>query len=722
MLALTRFNDEEFKEFENSSNNKSDINIHEDNNIVFHFKEMLNNYGTKNKDIDNNFYLNIRKDLFKDFNGLLKDFAPNYSSRSNFGRAKLVDYPTIYFIDTINRNQNNSVSLNYLFDCSEKKIHVLLKSNINKSRINENINLVKKLFVQENVKYIRYNKEPFLESIVLKTYFINNLDKNMIIEDLKNFLDIFEKVNYIYTEFPISRVVNDFNKILDKYESEKEKPINASFFASKLQNTFTKDVGDLVKNVVCNSNEKYMVKGSCGVASWANKPIISIVNENIFESFQEGLHINFTFDTINSKLYLSINPRSKNKKKYLILRDKLIEKLNTDFISHNDFIFGDNDVDEYSVILKEYDQVDINTSTLKDDLSYIFPIYSSLCDTYIDYKDSDEYNDLEGIILGEGNSSLNESHDLLTDSTNIITIKGHPFKYFNVFDYSNNINEFDILFNDENIEKINKFDFRYKDYKNILDNILKSFNISFKYIIDKEKLKDSFDNLSVRDKMLIYAKSFADFEYKACGKSLGYLSFNTIYVEDRLPKPLIITTIIHELAHYLLTEILEQIIMNILNTKRTALIESFICLSLQEDLWFLLDEFCAHTVEGRFAPYNYQDYGSYEYKKDEVSNSISKQDIDFSLTIANTFAQDIISIFESFISENMREEIKNEFYNSIVEPNEIGINHEIETTLNNEGLMIAIKKILYNSTEICKNKKYELERCASEFEKYYLEI
>ena len=162
--------------------------------------------------------------------------------------------------------------------------------------------------------------------------------------------------------------------------------------------------------------------------------------------------------------------------------------------------------------------------------------------------------------------------------------------------------------------------------------------------------------------------------------------------------------------------------MNILNTKRTPLIESFINLSLQEDLWFLLDEFCAHTVEGRFAPYNYQDYGSYEYKKHEVSNSMSKQDIDFSLTIANTFAQDIISIFESFITENMREEIKNEFYNSIIEPNEIGINHEIETTLNNEGLMIAIKKILYNSTEICKNKKNELERYASEFEKYYMEI
>ena len=82
---------------------------------------------------------------------------------------------------------------------------------------------------------------------------------------------------------------------------------------------------------------------------------------------------------------------------------------------------------------------------------------------------------------------------------------------------------------------------------------------------------------------------------------------------------LIITTIIHELAHYLLTEILEQIMMKILNTNKTPLIESFVCLLLQEDLWFLLDEFCAHTVEGRFAPYNYQDYGSYEYRSHIIS-------------------------------------------------------------------------------------------------------
>lgn len=718
---MKEFNNEKFIKFDNSSNNNFDINNCDDNDIIFHFKELLNNYGAKNKDINNNFYLDIRRNLLKDFNNILNKFAPNYGSRANFGRAKLADYPTIYFIDIINRDQNNSVLLNYLFDCYEKKVHVLLKSNINKNRINENCDLVKDLFTKENIKYLQYNKKPFLESIVLKTYSIDNLDKNIVIEDFKNFIDIFEKVNYIYTDFPSSRVVNDFNNILDRYESEKEKPIKASFFASKLQNKFTKNVSDLVKNIINNPNEKYVVKSFFGINSWSDKPIISIVNENTFKSFQEGLHINYTFDTKNSKLYLSINPRSKNKNEYLILRDKLIEKLNNDFISYNNFIFGDNNIDEYSVILKEYNRSDINTSTLTDDLNFIFPIYSSLCDTYNITTYSEEYNELDDVFFVDDDvSRLDDSPNINDNST--IDIKGLPFKYFNVFKYSNNIDEFNILFNDDNIEKISEFDFKYDDYKEILDNILKSFNKSFNYILDKEDLKNNFGQLSTRDKMVVYAKSFANFEYKSIGKPFGYLKYNTIYVDDRLPKPYIITTIIHELAHYVLTEILEQIIMNILNTKRTPLIESFISLSLQEDLWYILDEFCAHTVEGRFTPYNYQEYGSYDYKINEVSNSISKQDMDFSLTIANTFARDIKSIFESFITENLREQIKDEYYNSNIKPNDIGITREIETTLNNEGLMIAIRKILYNSAEICRYKKDEIEYYANEFEQYYAEM
>ena len=96
--------------------------------------------------------------------------------------------------------------------------------------------------------------------------------------------------------------------------------------------------------------------------------------------------------------------------------------------------------------------------------------------------------------------------------------------------------------------------------------------------------------------------------------------------------------------------------------------------------------------------------------------------MEFSLTIANTFARDIKSIFESFITENLREQIKDEYYNSNIKPNDIGITREIETTLNNEGLMIAIRKILYNSAEICRYKKDEIEYYANEFEQYYAEM
>ena len=62
----------------------------------------------------------------------------------------------------------------------------------------------------------------------------------------------------------------------------------------------------------------------------------------------------------------------------------------------------------------------------------------------------------------------------------------------------------------------------------------------------------------------------------------------------------------------------------------------------------------------RFALYGYQYYASFKYKHDEISHLYSKEDIDYALIPANSFAY-VKDILEEFIYEYLREDIKDEF-------------------------------------------------------------
>ena len=111
-----------------------------------------------------------------------------------------------------------------------------------------------------------------------------------------------------------------------------------------------------------------------------------------------------------------------------------------------------------------------------------------------------------------------------------------------------------------------------------------------------------------------------------------------------------------------MAEILEQVLSIILNTQKTDAIEAFVCYILANDSFnYLVDEYCAHTVEGRYALLGYQDYGSYTQALKEFKKEYSEDYIEIATGIGNTFACYIKDIMSSFIDENLREEIKGEF-------------------------------------------------------------
>ena len=257
---------------------------------------------------------------------------------------------------------------------------------------------------------------------------------------------------------------------------------------------------------------------------------------------------------------------------------------------------------------------------------------------------------------------------------------------------TNTYNSFEDIFTTDNLIKINDFDFERKNFNRIIKSIKSTALKSIDTAIKENDI--DLDELSALEKVLLFAKAFVDVEYKSYGQELGYYSFNTIYIDDRQLDALQITTLLHELTHFLLKEILTQILCSLLDASKTRELESIITFILSYSKQnCLIDEYAAHTVEGRFTLFGYQDYSSFLSIEKEID--MSKDEIEMLKTIGNTFAHMIKTIVESFINANMLKEIKSQFRTDIMDsPDYSQLSHENCTILNYEGFFQAVQFIL----------------------------
>ena len=315
-----------------------------------------------------------------------------------------------------------------------------------------------------------------------------------------------------------------------------------------------------------------------------------------------------------------------------------------------------------------------------------------------------------------------ESKSKLKDieKINIKDINPSVNDYYNLKTHKNNITSLEELLTSENINKLSNFTFTKKDYDNLLENIIKTHNLILNRLIEYYDI--NLDELSDLEKLLLYAKAFVKVSYKDSGPDLGRFIFNRLIIDDRKPGiALEMTTIIHELSHFLISEILEQIIMEVLDTYKSDLIEAFVCYTLVKNNFNkLLDEFCAHSVEVKYTGYGYQDFSSYKDILAQIrqTNEYSNDEIEIAKLIGNTFADDIKIIFESFIDPNLRECILSEFEN-IKEPKDYrDVPFEIDTSLTIEDFIKLVKYILVNEIEYTSYDELEkIQYFTLEFEK-----
>lgn len=246
------------------------------------------------------------------------------------------------------------------------------------------------------------------------------------------------------------------------------------------------------------------------------------------------------------------------------------------------------------------------------------------------------------------------------------------------------------ILTEDSLNQINQFNFSMSDFNKVtfsiksqafrnLDNIIKSNGIDL-------------DELEVLDKVILFAKSFVHVEYKSYGGQLGYFEFDKIYVDDRQRNSLQITTLVHELTHFLIKEILARTVCEILDCTKTKQVESVITYILSDSVFNnLIDEYAAHSVEGRFTIFGYQDYSSFLALQD----SLDPEHVDIAKTIGNTFSIYIKELLEGFLDWDVRNEIKAQFLEDTIErPNYSQLQFESCNKLSDEGFLKAILLIL----------------------------
>ena len=270
------------------------------------------------------------------------------------------------------------------------------------------------------------------------------------------------------------------------------------------------------------------------------------------------------------------------------------------------------------------------------------------------------------------------------------------------------------FFEEKKQEKFREI-FTAKNKKAISQITIDSYNTVIKNIINighdhlnqliKENHKNK-DELSILDKIKILAQSYAEINYKTSGAALGHYAYNSITIDDRLYDSRQISTLIHELAHHLFSEIIEELLMYVWQCNKSESIEAFSWFAITgSPLIALTNEYCAHTCEGRFIPHGYQNYGSFNnILNKEFDPEKDKEQISLAFLFGNTMAHDIIYILEEFIGPDLRDEIKQQFKEDSFPPNYDQIIQEIEDLMPDDVKIKVLTDIINAGYDAAQNR------------------
>lgn len=262
------------------------------------------------------------------------------------------------------------------------------------------------------------------------------------------------------------------------------------------------------------------------------------------------------------------------------------------------------------------------------------------------------------------------------------------------------IDDFETLFNEFNHDLLKNAQITDEEYGRLLSNIF----IKADYI-------DVWGQ-STKDKIINLANIFTECRPKARGYERGFIFLgNYIFYDDRLNDSVQIATIIHELAHYFLFNIIETLLCHIFKVRPTSTIQSFVWYFLNIIEFEIMGEYCAHTVEGRFIPFGYQNYGSFNSLVE--SSGFDEQTLDTTIKLGNSFANEIIVYLEKYIGDSLRNEIKLQYRKDLTPPTNQSILMETDSCFSISLKNSLLINMLYDVLEEVSNNVEALKELES---------
>ena len=169
----------------------------------------------------------------------------------------------------------------------------------------------------------------------------------------------------------------------------------------------------------------------------------------------------------------------------------------------------------------------------------------------------------------------------------------------------NPVNKYESIYKVTSTKNINLFKQKKLNpeiYYNLLDNVM------------EEVLKkiDKNSKAQIYNKITQFVSCFAEIQYEAIEEAEGLYSCNVVKIDPHGKSIKKIAALIHELAHHLLSEILEVSLMYLFDSLKTDAIEAFVWYALNfKKEYRLMNEYCAHTVETYFIPFHYKNFESF---------------------------------------------------------------------------------------------------------------
>lgn len=198
-------------------------------------------------------------------------------------------------------------------------------------------------------------------------------------------------------------------------------------------------------------------------------------------------------------------------------------------------------------------------------------------------------------------------------------------------------------------------------------------------------------------------QQFSRFYYDNQKNTYMYFSGDTIFYNDKISETEKICKLLHELASHLYSEIFEQILMYIFNSKKNTYIEAFVTLlSAKNSCYILSKEYLACVSENYFTRNLMNNYLF-------VVNIIQERNMDTVVAkkmcmLGNTVADDVIKILDRFIPEQFREEIQEQAFNDNIEHVSMSM-CDVKKISNSEKIDLIKAMIEFSYSALSENSK-----------------